>query len=73
MDKTYYFVYIAIAIGTCIAMYSCMCIITAGKEVSSKTQEQVDIKMKENLAYEISPSRIKMTENQAYSTLPMHS
>ena len=52
-------------------MYSRFCIITAGKEVSSKTQEQVDIKMKENVAYEIPLSRIKITENQAYSTLPI--
>ena len=38
----------------------------AGNETSSNTQK--DIKIKENVAYEVPPSRIKMTENQAYST-----
>ena len=42
-------------------------VITTGSKVSSK----VDIKMKENSAYEIPSSRIKMMENQAYSTLPI--
>lgn len=46
-------------------------VITAGNEVSSETQKQAEIKIKENLAYEVPPSRIKMTENQAYSTLPI--
>ena len=52
-------------------MHPAVFIITAGKEVSTNTQ--VDIMMKENLAYEVSPPRIKMTENQAYNTLPVAS
>ena len=43
----------------------------AGNDASSNTKEKkVDINMKENVAYEIPPSQIKMTENEAYGTLP---
>lgn len=46
-------------------------IIIADDEVPSDTKEKkVDIKMKENVAYEVPPSRIKMTENEAYGPLP---
>ena len=51
--------------------YIYICVINTGSKVSSKTKEQVHIKMKENSAYEIPSSRIKMMENQAYSTLPI--
>jgi len=44
-------------------------VITTGSKVSSK----VDIKMKENSAYEIPSSRIKMMENQAYMQYPPNS
>ena len=43
-------------------------IIIAGNEVLSK--EQVDIKMAANVAYEVPPSMIKMTECEAYGTVP---
>ena len=51
--------------------YMYIYVINTGSKVSSKTKEQVHIKMKENSAYEIPSSRIKMMENQAYSTLPI--
>ena len=61
-DKAYYFVY---------ASYSHICIIvTVGNDVTSATQKQVPINMKDNVAYEVPSSRIKMTENKSYSTLP---
>ena len=69
-DKTYNFVCIVYT-WQCIATIQQIHVITAGNKVSSETREQVEIKMKENLAYEVPPSRIKMTENQAYSTLPI--
>ena len=33
-------------------------------------KEQKNIKVKENVSYEAPPSRIKMTECEAYGTLP---
>ena len=64
-DKTYYFVYIDQVYCTIISL---MIIIVVGNE---NTQEQVDIRMKRNVAYEAPPSRMKMTENRAYNTLPI--
>ena len=45
--------------------------IVAGNEMSSDAQkQQIEIKMKENVAYEVPPSRIKVTKNEAYDCLP---
>ena len=55
MIKTYYFVLIAVSV-----------IITAGNEALCK--EQIDTK--KNVAYEVPTSMIKMTECEAYNTLP---
>ena len=42
-------------------------IINAGNE---ELDTQKDIKMKENVAYEVPPSRIKMTKNVSYEIPP---
>ena len=42
-----------------------------GNEASDNQKQAMDIKMKENAAYEPPPSRIKMTENEAYGPISM--
>ena len=44
---------------------------TIENEASDIQKQAVDIKMKENAAYEPPPSWIKMTENEAYSPISM--
>lgn len=53
-DKTCYFVQLFIIVGN---------------EASDIQNQEIDIKMKENAAYEAPPSRIKMTENEAYNPI----
>ena len=48
--------------------YFCCHPLITGDEASSNTKK--DIKMKENVAYEVPPSRIKMAENAAYEVPP---
>ena len=44
---------------------------TVGNQASDIQKEEMGIKMKENVAYEAPPSRIKMTENEAYGPISM--
>ena len=57
----YYFVYTAAGLIVCHTF--------AGNDDYTKKGEK-DISIKENVAYEVPPSRIKMTENEAYAILP---
>ena len=59
--RTYYFVYTAAGL----IIYRPL----AGSDACAKKGEK-DISVKENVAHEVPPSRIKMTENEAYATLP---
>jgi len=61
MIRTYYFVYTAASL----IIYRTF----AGSDAYAKKREK-DISVKENVAYEVPPSRIKMTENEAYAILP---
>lgn len=42
-----------------------------GNEAADIHKQEMDIKMKKNAAYEPPPSRIKMTENEAYGPISM--
>ena len=48
--------------------YCCCHPFITGDEASSNTNK--DIKMKENVSYEVPPSKIKTTENVAYEVPP---
>ena len=66
-DSEYYFVYTATVFSQFLA------IPFAGNDVLSYNRKEMDIDVKENVAYQVPPSRIKMTENEAYAVLPNRS
>ena len=61
----------AVWLDLLLCLYRYSQFLTVGNEASDIQKQEMDIKMNENAAYEAPPSRIKMTENEAYGPLSM--